>query len=228
MSINIRYLGGGQCHPVDEQAELIGTWLPSGMRLENRNGREAFEDLDDVDLFVVSGLHYTKMDAAVWPTPMTYIGMTDADLAAFRSYVASGRPVLGFHGGVASYDDRPEFGQLIGVYWNWVTTAHTPVAVWLMEPGDVVTPITKGVEAFRSDDEIYYNLQLAGGLLNTKVHLRGCYHDLKLPLIFTANGGRIGGAGKVGYFGLGHSMESVKAPEVKSLLLNTIKWLLAS
>ena len=106
----IRYLGGGSLfHPVDEQAELIDEWLGPDRVLENRTGRRAFEDLDTVDLFVVAGLHFTRMNVTTRTEPMEYEPMTDADMAAFRDYVASGRPVLGFHGGVASYDDRVEF-----------------------------------------------------------------------------------------------------------------------
>ena len=223
MKKTIRFLGGGMYHPADEQAELIDGWLGPDRTIDNRDGRKAFEDLDEVDLFVVAGLHFTGMNQKEWP--MEYAPMTDADMDAFRDYVASGRPVLGFHGGVASFDDRPEFRPLLGFYWNWLVTRHTPVGVWPMQPVDESTPVVRDVGGFETDDEIYYNLQVVPSLTNAQVHLWGFYHKMQTPLIMTAEGGRLEGAGKVAYFGLGHSMESMRPPEVKQLLLNTIDWL---
>jgi len=222
----IRYIGGGQCHPVDEQANILQAWLGDEFRIENKNGREAFEGLDSVDLFIASGLHYTGMGDALWPNRLEYVPMTDADMEAFRGYVASGRPVMGFHGGVASFNNRPEFGQLMGIYWNWVTTTHTPFGDWTMRPIAATPPLSAGVEEFVSPDEIYYNLQLVQGLKNTTKHLLGVYHKMTTSLMMTAEGGRIEGAGKVGYFGLGHAVESLHRPEVKQLFLNMIRWLL--
>ena len=224
MSINIRYLSGGPCHPVNQQAPIFQEWLGNEFHLDARPGRQAFEDLDDVDLFIAAGLHFSTMEGTGWPDSKPYIPMTDEDFKNFRAYVASGRPVIGFHGGVASFDDYPGFPQLLGVYWNWASTAHTPVGDWTFKPVGTDSPISAGVGEFESNDEIYYNLQIDPSLRNVEKHLTGHYHEMYTPLIFTAEGGRVEGAGKVAYFGPGHSMESVQAPEIKTLFINTVRW----
>lgn len=95
-----------------------------------------------------------------------------------------------------------------------------------MKPTDSDSPLTLSVGEFETDDEIYYNLQVAPFVKNLKNHLMGYYHEMRTPLLLTCEGGRIDGAGKVGYFGLGHSMGSMEAPEVKTLFMNTVNWLL--
>lgn len=222
---NIRYLGGGLCHPVDEQAERLASWLGEGYQWENRAGRRAFEDLDGVDLFIMAGLHFSGMEKARYSTPVPYEPMTEADLHAFQAYVASGRPVLNFHGGIASYSEWGDFPQLLGFSWIWGVTAHTPVDTWPMRPVDEDSPLTRGVNPFETYDEIYYNVQVTPGMKDLRVHLRGTYHKMHTPLLLTAEGGRVEGAGKVAYFGLGHAMDSLDAPEVKKLFNQTIKWL---
>ena len=225
MTRTIRYLGGGLGHPVDEQAGHFADWLGDGYALQNRPGRSAFEELDEVDLFILAGLHYPGMSEAKWATAPPYEPMTEDDIAAFQAYVASGRPVLGLHGGIASYNESPGFPQLLGFYWIWGVTAHTPAGIWPMEPANPESPLTEGVDAFETDDEIYYNIQVTPGMRDLRVHLRGTYHKMRTPLILTAEGGRVEGAGKVAYFGLGHSMNSLEAPEVRKLFTQTVTWL---
>jgi len=222
----IRYLGGGLCHPVDEQAGRLARWLGDGYELENRDGRKAFEDLDDVDLFIVAGLHFSGMEKARYCTPLPYVPMTEDDLRAFQAYVASGRPVLGFHGGIASYNERDGFPQLLGFSWIWGVTAHTPVGNWQVRATKEDSPLTQGVEAFETRDEIYYNIQVTPGMRDLAVHAVGIYHEMRTPLLLTAEGGRVEGAGKVAYFGLGHETGSLDAPEVEKIFNQTIQWLI--
>jgi type 1 glutamine amidotransferase len=223
---SIRFLGGGFCHPVDEQVDRLARWLGDGFEWENRDGRKAFEDLEGVDLFIIAGLHFEGMSNSKRFTPMPYEPMTNEDIGAFRTYVSSGRPVLGFHGGIASYTEFAEFSQLIGFSWIWGVTAHTPVGTWPMQPANVDFSLARHLDAFETRDEIYYNVQVTPGMRDLRVHLMGLYHKMRTPLLLTAEGGRVEGAGKVAYFGLGHEMDSLDAPEVKELFKQTIQWLI--
>jgi hypothetical protein len=47
-----------------------------------------------------------------------YIPPTKAQKSEFRKYVQSRRPILAFHSGILSYDDWPEYGQLLGFRWS--------------------------------------------------------------------------------------------------------------
>jgi hypothetical protein len=52
---------GGPFHPVEAQANLIQSWLPSNWKIKPAFGSEAFEQLTDADLYVAGGLHWTVL-----------------------------------------------------------------------------------------------------------------------------------------------------------------------
>src|SRR5437868_6305283 len=95
----IIYLTGGPAfHPVAEQASEIARWLgDEDYAHERHDGLTAFDHLHSADLFIVMGLHWTGGE--------NYCAMQPAHKDAFERYVASGRPIIAHHGGIASYDD---------------------------------------------------------------------------------------------------------------------------
>lgn len=231
---NILFQTGGPYHPVGQQADLIRTWLPAGWTLETAHGADVFDRLDAADVFVAAGLHWTGLGADgkshVWTdgvAPHGYVALTEKQKAAFRAYVSSGRAILGFHGGVASYDDWPEYGNLLGFRWQWGITGHTPVKDWtvLIEGAH---PSVAGVETFTLNDEIYYGIQVAPQM-DTGIHAAARpYEGIRVPMVLTANGGRSVGAGRTAYLANGHSMKSFECPALRPLWLNTLHWLVGA
>ena len=47
-----------------------------------------------------------------------------------------------------------------------------------------------------------------------------------IPLVFTAEGGRVEGAGKLVYLVNGHDMQAFASPALRQLWLNAVVWLL--
>jgi len=141
----ILFQTGGPFHPVEAQANLIQSWLPSAWKIKPAFGTEAFEQLADADLYVAGGLHWTVLsdlsaligsdpEAPIWESAQIekhpYIPPTEAQKSEFKKYVQSGRPILAFHSGILSYDDWPEYGQLLGFRWEMGITDHTLYAGW--------------------------------------------------------------------------------------------------
>jgi len=146
------HVGGPTFHPVDAQARAIAGWLGDrDYSFAFHDGIEAFEHLADCDLLVLMGLHWTGR------TPecaggRKYQPMRDQDKAAFEAYVASGRPIVAHHGAIASYDDWPRFGQLVGFAWIWGTTNHSPVGDYVVRPLPTRHRIVDGVGEFAIHD----------------------------------------------------------------------------
>ncbi len=223
-------LSGGPYHPVSRQFEQVQADLGTVCRIECFDGSEAFDHLEGCDLLVTGGLHWTGSapDKHKWPEgvrPCGYIRPSETQREAYRNYVASGRPILGWHGGIASYDDWPEFGRLLGVRWDWKVTAHTEYADWQVEVLPTGHPVIEGVESYALMDELYYNFQIMPDL-EYVIHARADFHGIYFPMILTGEGGRIGGAGKMAYLANGHSMESFASPAFRRVARNTIGWLL--
>lgn len=227
---------GGPWHPVEAQAALIRKWLLDGWELETASGNDALDRLDDADLYVAGGMFWPELDrpqppeawAQAGEPPQPYVRPSEKQRAAFRAYVASGRPVLAFHGGILCYEDWPEYGQLLGFRWHWGYTGHSVYARYPIRVAADSHPVVAGVTDFEVHDELYFNVVLPP-LMPTQVHAKAHYGEwVDFPMVLTAEGeaGRVAGAGRTAYLANGHSMQSLEPPQIRRLWLNTLEWLL--
>jgi hypothetical protein len=228
----IHVLTGGPYHPVTAQFRQFQELLGDRARISFYEGVEAFDHLDECDLLVLGGLHWTGSapDQHAWPegvTPCGYTRPTEAQKAAYVKYVASGRPLLGWHGGIASYDDWSDFGVLLGFRWDWRVTLHSHYKEWLVKVAPTGHPVLAGVGDFRIDDELYFNVQITPGLDYT-VQAWAIFEDIvRFPMIMVGQGGRIAGAGKTAYLANGHDLRSTANATYRQAVLNALDWLLA-
>jgi hypothetical protein len=214
------HVGGPAFHPVADQARAVSGWLGDEFQCELHDGVDAFDRLDACDLLVLMGLHWTGM------APLAYRPMHERHRRAFEQYVRSGRPLLAHHGAVASYDDCPRFGELVGVAWVWGTTSHSPLGTHAVRVSSSSHPVVAGVGDFEIVDELYYNLKIADGL-RADVHARATWDGREHPMVITAEGGRVGGAGRMTYLANGHDLRAFESPALRKLWTNAVRWLLS-
>lgn len=230
MTKNIHVLAGGPYHPVTAQFQEFQSLWGNDFQFHCHEGVEAFDHLDECELLVVGGLHWTGSapDKHSWPEGVPKCGYarpTEGQKKAFVDYVASGRPLLGWHGGIASYDDWTEFGALLGFRWDWRVTAHGRYQEWEVKV-ESQHPVVREVSDYRIQDELYYNVQVTPGmefLAHAWVHTQD---SLRFPMILTGEGGRIPGAGKTAYLANGHDLKSSSSPMFRQAVHNTLQWLL--
>jgi type 1 glutamine amidotransferase len=234
--VRILFQTGGPYHPVGRQAELLQSWLPADWRIETAFGADVFDQLAEVDLYVAAGLHGMELEEALpaeaWTSagvaPHGYTRPTERQKDGFRHYVAAGRPVLAFHGGIVSYGDWPEYGRLLGFRWDRGYTGHSRCAEWKVQVDTDRHPVVAGVRDYVVHDELYYNVVIPPEL-EVQVHARALFAEwVTFPMVLTAEGGagRCPGAGKTAYLANGHSMQSMEPPAIRQLCLNTLRWLL--
>lgn len=77
---------------------------------------------------------------------------------AIRGHLAAGGGVLGLHTAVISFDDWPEWGDVLGAAWVWGRSGHPPRGVVRAEPAGVRHPVTEGLAGFAVEDELYQDL----------------------------------------------------------------------
>ncbi len=213
-------VGGPAFHPVEAQARLLAGELGEHYICQFIEGAAAFEDLDAVSLLVPMGLHWTGMTAK----GLAYTPLASSHLEALRRYVGSGRPLLCYHGGIASYDDCPAYGALLGYQWRWGVTFHTPVAAHPITVSSQPHPLLEDVGDYTLTDELYYNLQISPDM-EIDVLGHGTFHDSVMPVIFAGRGGRIPGAGWSVYIGNGHDLRAWECPALRRLCVNAVRWL---
>jgi type 1 glutamine amidotransferase len=219
------HVGGPTFHPVRVQAECIITWIGDEFDSQICEGLSAFEALQECDLLVLMGLHWTGMTAD-GAGNLEYKSMREVDKQAFETYIASGRPLLNHHGAIASYDDWPRFGELLGFTWVWGTTTHSPIGEHAVRVVPTGHPIIANLKDYALVDELYYNVRISPGL-DVAIHAETSWETHPAPMVMTAEGGRVAGAGRTVYLANGHDMRAFTSPAVKQLWINAIDWLLS-
>jgi len=213
----VLHVGGPDFHPVARQAARIIEWLGAPDRCELHDGIDAFDHLDAADLLILIGLHWTGM------TPqMAYRPMQPRHRAALEAYVVAGRPLVAHHGAIASYDDWPRFGELVGFTWIWGKTNHSPIGDYAVRVLATGHPIVQGVGDFEIHDELYYDIAVAPGLEVT-THAEADFQGRRLPMVMTAQRSV---QGKIAYLANGHDMKAFDCPAMKSLWVNAVRWAL--
>jgi type 1 glutamine amidotransferase len=208
---------------------------PEHYEIAVMEGPETLLHLKGTDLLIVAGLYWTGSPTVKWTTPVPYRTPTECEKEALRLYIQGGGAVLGFHGGIASFDDWPEFSQLIGYGWNWAITTHGPVqdyrvyaagaTPWLGWTHAVDTASSAGPAEFTLCDENYFNIQLNPGV-QYQTHLKMDCGAVQLPMLLSCNGNHFPGAGRSAYLALGHDERAHSHPMFQATLWDTIGWLL--
>ncbi|MDL5048185.1 ThuA domain-containing protein [Oscillatoria amoena NRMC-F 0135] len=217
------FVGGPDFHPAKQQAELVQKWFGKNWKDSQLvDGRDCFLGLDDCDLLVMVGGQFTyQKDGG-----MEYLPLEKNHLEGFRRYVASGKPLLLHHASVASYNDTPEFGALLGIQWIWGETTHPAMAEYCMRVQPTGHPVVAGLEDYVLYDELYYKLKIDSSI-HPETHATAWFDGQKWPMLITGQGGRgVDGAGKVAYICNGHDLRATDTPAMKKIWGNSIQWLL--
>lgn len=218
------HTGGPAFHPVAQQAQMIAGWLGNEYECRQADGLAAFDLLPTCDLFILMGLHWTGM-VEEWAGALAYQPLQARQQDSFEAYVASGRPLIAHHGAIASYDDWPRFGELLGFTWVWGQTTHSPLGEHTVNVLPTGHRIVADVEDYTLYDELYYDVQITPGLPAT-VHATAQWDGQPRPMIITAQGGRAAAAGCTIYLANGHDLRAFACPALRRLWLNAVQYAL--
>jgi len=174
------------------------------------------------DLLTVNALRFT-MDEDRFADRRAEFGLhlTDAAKAGILDHLSRGAPLLGMHTASICFDDFPQWGEILGGYWDWNISWHPPRG-----PIDVFTgqddgnPISDGLPGFSVTDEVYHDLILQPDVrgLMTGTAAGGPPH----PVMWT----RTWRNARVAYDALGHDVTSIGNPVHATLIRRLAQWLL--
>jgi type 1 glutamine amidotransferase len=153
--------------------------------------------------------------------------MSAARKAALLDFVRSGHGFVGVHSATDTFYDWPDYGALIGGYFDghpW----HQSVRVAITDPADDLVSFLG--RSFEIKDEIYqirdFDQQASRVLMrldekSVDLHRDGVHQrSYGWPLAWT----RSYGQGRVFYTALGHEEAVWRDPRYQRLLLNAIRW----
>jgi type 1 glutamine amidotransferase len=135
------------------------------------------------------------------------------------NYVKGGKGFFVQHLASASFPKWEEFGKLCGRKWVMGTSGHGPRSVFTSKIVDKEHPITKGLEDFTTDDELYAKLQ-GDEEIHVLVSADSDWSNKTEPLVFVHNYGR----GRVVHNAYGHDRKALMTPNVQKIIARGTEW----
>jgi uncharacterized protein len=148
------------------------------------------------------------------------------DLMAFIK--VDGKGFIGVHTGDDAFFDWPEFGEMIGGYFDNHPWGVFDAPIIVEDPN---FPAMKGFPArFTITDEIYQHKNWSRDKVHVLMRLDGTKLDYTKPNIrrtdkdFAVSWAKMHGKGRVFYSSFGHSSEAWDNPQVQKMYLEAVKW----
>ena len=139
--------------------------------------------------------------------------------ANLREFVQGGKGLFIVHFGCGAFRDWPGFLDLAGRVWDPKMRAHDPYGRFRVNITDVDHPITRGMQPFDTDDELYTCL---GGdrPVNVLATARSKVDGKVYPMAFVLNYGK----GRVFHNALGHDVKAITNPNAAELFRRGCAW----
>ncbi|MBS1821670.1 MAG: ThuA domain-containing protein [Acidobacteria bacterium] len=168
-------------------------------------------------------------DAIVFASTTGELDLNDEQKAALLSFVHDdGKGYVGIHAAIDTLYEWPEYGKMTGGWFDqhpW-GTFNAPIR---NEGGDF--PATRHFPAsFHKYDEIYQAKDWSRANVNVLLSLDPTKLDYNNPRVhradhdFAVAWSKMYGKGRVFYSTLGHTTESWKDPDIRTMYFEAIKW----
>jgi len=142
-----------------------------------------------------------------------------AAMANLAAFVKGGKGFVITHLASASFKEHAEFRKLCGRYWVMGTSGHGPRGPFKVKIADPDHPVTKGLDAFEADDELYAKLQ-GDAPVHVLLTADSDWSKQTEPLAFTLEYGQ----GRVFHETFGHDARALQNPAVRRLILRGCEW----
>jgi len=198
-------------HKWKETAPLLAKFLTADPRLATTLQDDpqfmASPKLHDYDVIVLNYMN--------WETP----DPGEAARANLKKFVADGKGLVLVHLACGAYHDWPEFVKIAGRIWNPKFRPHDPHGKFTVDIIDTEHPVTKGLKAFETIDELYTCLDGT-----TDIHIlataKSKVDQKDYPMAFVVKYGQ----GRVFHCPLGHDVKALSVPEVQELFRRGTAW----
>ena len=156
---------------------------------------------------------YLAMYNATTPT------LSDTAKNNLVNYIKGGKGFIVSHLSSASFKEWDEFKKICGRYWVMGKSGHGPRSVFKAKIANKEHPITKGLEDFDQDDELYAKLQ-GNEPITVLVTADSDWSKQTEPLAFVLQYGD----GRVFHHTFGHDGKALSNPAVRKLIARGTEW----
>ena len=135
------------------------------------------------------------------------------------NFVKGGKGFAVSHLASGAFKEWDEFHKLVGRYWVMGKSGHGPRAPFKVNIKNQDHPITKGMQDFEADDELYAKL-LGDGPINVLATADSDWSKQTEPLVLTLEYGQ----GRVFNETFGHDTKAIKTETVAKLIQRGCEW----
>jgi type 1 glutamine amidotransferase len=198
-------------HPWQETAPAVKRLLQEGGRLTVNT----IEDAALLDSAALASYDTVVLHFMNWESPSP----GPAARENLQKFVKNGGGLVLLHFACGAWQDWPEFKELAGRAWDPKLRGHDPRGPFQVDIADPQHPITAGMDAFETDDELY--TCLAGERPIHVVAKATSKVDKKdYPMAFVFEYGK----GRVFHTVLGHDLKAVTNSKVPELFRRGTLW----
>lgn len=200
-------------HKWRETAPLIARFLSSDRRLTAEVNPDpqflASPDLHQYDAIVLNYLNWKCPDPG------------EEARANLKRFIEQGKGLVIVHNACAAFGDWPEFKNIAGRAWNPDRLrGHDPHGRFRVEITDVDHPITRGMQAFETTDELYTCLLTSGPPVEVLATAKSAIDGKDYPMALAHHYGK----GRVFLCVLGHDVAALSVPAVQDLYCRGTAW----
>jgi type 1 glutamine amidotransferase len=212
--INVLLITGDDVavHPWFEVSQAIRQTLVAAGKFQVRVSEDpaVLESARALQRYDVIFLHYYN---ATTPT------LSDTAKQNLLEFVKGGKGFCVSHLSSASFREWDEFKKLCGRYWVMGQSGHGPRGKFQVKVADPTHPITRGLEPFEADDELYAKLQ-GDAPIHVLLEADSDWSKKTEPLAFVLQYGQ----GRVFHETFGHDARAIQNPAVQKLLVQGVQW----
>jgi len=212
-------ISGGPAHEYQTTSLKLREIL-AGAGLESEitedPGMLASPRMGDFRVVVLNCARWTCDQTPQWRDEWRYL-VPQGARDGLVGHLESGGGLLALHAATICFDDWPEFREIIGAWWRWGVSSHSPYGNHLMRVRGGSHPIIQGLQDFTIMDELYTDQQLTGPV---KPLVTAEWGGGEHPVLWTGDyrGGR------VCYCALGHGVESFENTSFQGLIRRSSIW----
>lgn len=198
-------------HKWEESAKLNQAILQKSERFDVSVSADkevfASKELADYDVLVLNFGFWKESDPS------------DEAKAGLLKYVKAGGNVVALHFACSAFQEWKEYGELLGRVWVKGVGGHGPYGKFTVNIKAADHPVTKGLEDFSTEDELY--AMLSG---DAEIHVLATadseWSKKTEPIVFAKSYGK----GRVLQNVLGHGTDSKQNPVYQQLLRRCVEW----
>ena len=135
------------------------------------------------------------------------------------NFVKGGKGLVVQHLASASFADWPEFRKMVGRYWVFKQSGHGPRSKFKVNIADKNHPVTKGIDSFEADDELYAKLQ-GDEPVQILATSDSDWSKNTEPMVMVKSYGK----GRVFHHTFGHDGPALKIPAAGKVIVQGTEW----